>query len=66
MARSQRLLIKTFVASFEAAEAVDTALCRVCLYRVPRAVLLDRILGPAEQFEHVSTTAPSSPPPLIT
>jgi hypothetical protein len=35
------------------------------LYRVSRALLLDTMLGPAEPFEYVSTTAPSSPPPTI-
>lgn len=27
--------------------------------------LLDTIFGPAEPFDYVSTTAPSSPPPII-
>jgi hypothetical protein len=48
-------------AGFKAAEAVDSALCRVPLYRQPRACVLDRLLGPAEDFEYNSTTTPSPP-----
>lgn len=42
--------------------AVDSALCRVPVYRVPRACLLDRLLGPAEEFEFVGATTPIKPP----
>lgn len=61
----QKLTLTLLVRAIDCAEAVDSALCRTCLYRVPRAFALDTILGPAEQFEYVSTTTPSSPPPTL-
>lgn len=40
---------------------LDSLLQVVPMYRLPRAAILDTLLGPAEQFEYVSTTAPEAP-----
>jgi hypothetical protein len=48
---------------FSAGDTLDSALCRLPLYRRPRDAALDSLFGPAEKFEYVSTTAPASPPP---
>lgn len=43
---------------------VEQQAAKVPLYRVPRALILDTILGPAEDFDFVSATTaqPPSPP----
>ena len=43
------------------AVAAERALTHLYLYRVPRAVVLDTIFGPAEDIEYVSRTHFSRP-----
>ena len=57
------LLTRVFWAAFDVVGAVDSAARRCVLYRAPRDRLLDTLFGPVEEFDYVSRTAPSSPPP---
>ncbi len=52
-----RVAIKTLRVAF----AAERALTHLYLYRVPKAVVLDTIFGPAEDIEYVSRTHFSRP-----
>jgi hypothetical protein len=53
------LLAAAIEYSFVAAEKVDSALSAAKPYRCARGRVLDILLGPVEDFEYTSTTAPS-------
>ena len=55
--------VRGAVGLFEASEKVDRAFFLLPGYKPLRGLVLDTILGPAEDVEYRSTTAPSSPPP---
>lgn len=59
------LAIHSLTRVFDSIETADAVLDQVCLYRWPRAVLLDTMLGPAEDVDYVSRTAPATAPPTI-
>ena len=63
MVRFLKPSLSLSVRLFDAGHKLDSALSRCFMYRSARAVVLDTILGPAEDVEYVSTTTPSSPPP---
>lgn len=42
--------------------AVDSVCLKLPLYRMPRAVILDIVLGQAENFEYAGSTTPTAPP----
>lgn len=52
-----------FLAKVDVVLAVDQLFCLNPLYAVPRAVMLDMLLGQPESVEYVSRTAPPAPPP---
>jgi hypothetical protein len=56
-------LMKTFVLPIEAATWVDSFVARIPVAKRIRGVVLDIILGPAEEFEYVSRTTPRTAPP---
>lgn len=56
-------LLTVFLAGENVVMAVDRVAMRCPVYRLPRDLVLDTILSPAEEWDYVSTTAPSSPPP---
>lgn len=67
MSRAGRLLLKGALVAFDTIAKAHhvvsrTPLIGVALERIEDTVL-DSILGPAEDHDYVSTTAPSSPPP---
>ena len=64
-ARVSRLIFEAVWAGGTALGRADRALSLLPPYRTGRDLVLDRILGPAEDFEYVSLTAPSSPPQTI-
>jgi hypothetical protein len=53
--------------TFDAVVWVDNVTSRTPVVREVKSraadTILDRVLGPAEDIDYVSTTAPSSPPP---
>jgi len=55
--------LQAVFAGFDAAERVERVFFLLPGYKPVRDLVLDTILGPAEDVEYVSTTAPSSPPP---
>jgi hypothetical protein len=59
------VIVSAIKAGFKAIERVDRALCLLPPYRLGRDLVLDSILGPAEDFEYVSKTAPRVPPQTI-
>lgn len=58
---------RTLRVIFDTLVWVDTVTTRTPVVREIKSrcadTILDRVLGPAEDFDYVSTTAPSSPPP---
>ena len=63
-----RLLVLQFhvlSAGMTAAEYVERALSLLPGYNCTRALILDTVLGPAENFEYASTTTPPGPPPAV-
>jgi hypothetical protein len=61
----QSALVAGIFLAGDAVRRVDQTLSLLPPYKLGRALLLDSILGPAEAFEYVSKTAPSSPPQTI-
>jgi hypothetical protein len=59
------MLLRVLVVALDVAEGTDRAFSLLPLYGRARDLVLDTLLGPAEDFEVVSSTAPSSPPPTI-
>lgn len=47
------------VTGIHAIIGADSLLSRSSLYRTPRDVILDSVLGRAEEFEYTGTTTPS-------
>lgn len=60
-----RIIVTGLTAGFKAVEATDRAFSLLPPYRLGRDLLLDTVLGPAEDFEYVSRTTPTVTPQTI-
>lgn len=58
------VLSGSMACAVQVAVAVDSVVARVPVARSVRGIVLDTILGPQEDFEYVSRTAPRVTPPL--
>lgn len=54
-----------FWAGINGAQTAHDAFCLLPLGERVSDAVLDTLLGPADRFEYVSTTTPTSPPPTI-
>ena len=57
------MILHVLSIAFKAIDAGRSMVLCVPGYKLCEGIVLDTLLGPEEDFDYVSTTAPSSPPP---